>query len=123
VSAARIVTAVLLGFASIGAIVTAADASVVGRVAGVFAATLLVLVAVGVARGRLWAYGSALLLGLCWFWAAFALWLAGSLRSPEAIGWLAWSVVVVVGSVRSRAADVGPRRSPDTAGKGVHPQG
>jgi hypothetical protein len=106
----RWIVGILLGGASAGAVASAADANDVGRVAGVFAAAFLVLVAVNVLREQVWAYGCAFLLGICWFWAVVALAVAGSLRSGEVIGWLAWSVIVVVGSVRSR-----------DAGEGLHP--
>ena len=100
----RLVIPVLLGLAGIGAIVVSADASTVGRTGGVLAALALGVVGAGVARGRLWAYGAAFLLGLFWLWATLALRIQGVMSGPEVLGWLAWSVVVMAGSVRARSA-------------------
>jgi hypothetical protein len=66
-------------------------------------------------RKQPWAVGSAFLLGICWFWAAFALRAQGSFGAGELVAWLAWSIVVIVASVRSRPArtSIAPPGGPD----------
>jgi hypothetical protein len=63
---------------------------------------LLLLVAVAVLRKQDWAWGVAFLLGLCWFWAAIALRVQGVLAPAEIFLWLAWSVTVMIATVRGR---------------------
>jgi hypothetical protein len=100
----RVVSAALLVVAAIGAIVQSANASDVGRLAAGFAALVMAGVAYGVLRRQSWAFGSVFLLGICWFWAAVALTAQGSFSAAELFVWLAWSIVMVVASVRMRAA-------------------
>jgi hypothetical protein len=100
----RLLIPILLGVAGIGAIVVSADASTVGRAGGVLAAVALGGVGVGVVRGQSWAHGAAFFLGLFWLWATLALRIQGVMSGPEVLGWLAWSVVVMAGSVRARSA-------------------
>lgn len=100
----RVCVSVLLGVAGVGAIAVSADSSAVGRVAGLLAALSLGVVSAGVLRGRNWAYGAAFLLGLFWLWATLALRIQGVMTGPEVVAWLAWSVVVMAGSVRARSA-------------------
>lgn len=100
----RVLVPVLLGVASIGAIVVSADSSAVGRTGGFLAALALGVVGAGVARGRPWAHGAAFFLGLFWLWATLALRIQGVMTGPEVVGWLAWSLVVMAGSVRARSA-------------------
>ncbi|MGH2758211.1 MAG: hypothetical protein ACRDKJ_01470 [Actinomycetota bacterium] len=99
----RLLVAALLGAAAIGAVFRSANASTVGQVGGWLAAAALAAVAVGVARERRWAYGSAFFLGLFWLWAAVALRIQGVMGAPEIFAWLIWSVAVIVGSVRVRS--------------------
>lgn len=100
----RLLVPVLLGGAGIGAIVVSADASAVGRTGGFLAAAALVVVSAGVARAKPWAHGAAFFLGLFWLWATLALRIQGVMTGPEVLGWLAWSVVVMAGSVKARSA-------------------
>lgn len=93
--------ALLLG-AVLAAIVRSANASAVGRIGGLLAAASLALVGVGVARGQKWALGASFFLGLFWLWAALALGVQGVIDAPEIFMWVAWSVVVMIGSVRLR---------------------
>jgi hypothetical protein len=101
----RTATAVLLCGAAVGAVARGANASFVGRLAGVLAAAALVAVAVGVIRERDWGWGAAFFLGICWMWATIALRVQGVLQPGEVAMWLAWSVIVIVASVRGRAPD------------------
>lgn len=103
-SASRVVVAVLLGAAAVGALVISADASSVGRFGGIVAAAILALVGAGVARSRRWAMGAAFFLGVCWLWATLALRLQGVMAGIDVAVWLTWSVAVMVGSVRARSA-------------------
>lgn len=100
----RIVVPALLGAAAIGAIVQSADASTVGRVGGVVAAIALATVGVGVGVGRRWALGAAFFLGIFWLWAALALRIQGVMTGVEVVVWLAWSVIVIAGTLKARAA-------------------
>jgi hypothetical protein len=111
----RGLTSVLLAGAAAGAVAQSANASIVGRVAGVGAALFMALVALGVWRRQAWAVGLAFLLGICWFWAAFALRAQGSFGAGELVAWLAWSIVVIVASVRSRPVrtPIAPLGGPD----------
>jgi hypothetical protein len=104
VSTWRALVPLCLGGAAIGALIESANASPVGRMGGLFAAVALTAVGVGVFRQRPWAYGAAFLLGLCWLWATLALRLQGHMGTAEVVTWLAWALVVMVGSVRARAA-------------------
>jgi hypothetical protein len=99
----RTIVPVLFAAAAVGALVRSADASFVGRSGGVVAALALGAVAVGVFRGRRWALGAAFFLGLFWAWAAVSLRVQGVMSTPEIVVWLAWSAVVMAGSVRARA--------------------
>jgi len=98
----RTATAVLLCGAAVGAVGRGANASFVGRLAGVLAAGALVAVAIAVMRERDWGWGAAFLIGICWSWATIALRVQGVLQPGEVAMWLAWSVTVVVASVRGR---------------------
>lgn len=98
----RALVPALLGVAAAGAVLRSANSSSVGRAAGVLAAAAIGLVAVGVWRERRWAYGAAFFLGLFWLWAVVALGVQGVIAAPEILGWVAWSVAVLVGAVRSR---------------------
>ena len=100
----RPLIAVLLGVAAIGTLVRVANASALGRVTGVGAIVALIVVALGVLREEDWAFGAAFFLGLCWFWAAIALRVQGVLAPAEIFLWLAWSVAVMIATVRGRAA-------------------
>ena len=94
----------LLAVAAVATLVRIANASALGRVAGLFAVAALVVVALAVLREQAWAFGAAFFLGLCWFWAAIALRVQGVLTAGEIFLWLAWSVTVMVATVRGRAA-------------------
>jgi hypothetical protein len=98
----RIVVALLMIAASFGTIIRASDASLLGRVGGVFAAAAMLGVGIAVVRRQQWAFGVAFLLGLCWFWAVLALRIQGVLPPAEVAMWLAWSVIVIVGTIRGR---------------------
>jgi hypothetical protein len=100
----HVLTSVLLAAAAAGSVLQSADASSVGRVAGVLAALVLALVAYGVWRRQRWAVGGAFLLGICWLWATLALKTQGYLSAGELVVWLAWSLIVIVASVRTRTA-------------------
>lgn len=99
----RIVAALLLAGAAVGAVAISASASAFGRVGGVFAAAVLVVVAVGVVRAWRWAYGIAFLLGLFWLWAVVALAIQGQMSPVQMIVWIAWSVTIMAAAVRARA--------------------
>ena len=101
----RLLTAVLLAVAAAATIVRIANASAVGRVAGVLAAFALGAVSFAVYRDRDWAFGAAFFLGLCWFWASIALRVQGVLGAGEVALWLAWSVTVMIATVRGRTDD------------------
>ena len=96
------VTALLLGVAAVGAVAQSANASDLGRLGAGLAALVMLGVAYGVLRRQTWAFGSAFLLGICWLWAAVALSLQGSFSALEMVVWLAWSIVLIVTSVRLR---------------------
>jgi hypothetical protein len=98
----RTATAVLLTAAAIAAVLRGANASFVGRAAGVLAAGALLAVAISVMREQAWAWGATFLLGICWSWAAIALRVQDVLGPGEMLMWLAWSIVVIVASVRGR---------------------
>lgn len=98
----RVATGILLFVAAFGSIASVADASFLGRIAGVFASFALVMIGVNVIRQQNWAYGAAFFMGICWFWAAIALRVQNALSPAEVAFWLVWSVVVMVSSVRSR---------------------
>lgn len=98
----RLLVAVLLAVAAVGAIARSINGSDVARVAGVFAALALGTIAVGVIRERMWAFGAAFFIGLFWLWAIIALRVQGVLEAPEIVLWIAWSIVVMVVSVRTR---------------------
>jgi hypothetical protein len=119
----RAATALLLAGAALGAVVRGANASIVGRVAGVFAALVLVVVGVSAWRGQRWASGAAFLLAVCWGWATLALVLQGVIGGAEAVIWLVWSGVVIAASVVGRdARGPGPRFPPmrTTVGEDEH---
>lgn len=99
----RTLTAVLLVAAAIAALMRGADASFLGRFAVVVAAAALLAVALAVLREQDWAWGAAFLVGVCWFWAAVALRVQAVLQPREVVVWLAWSVAVIVASVRGRS--------------------
>jgi hypothetical protein len=102
VTAVRITAALLLGAAAVGAVAISASASPFGRLGGVFAAAVLVVVGVGFVRVWRWAYGVAFLLGLFWLWAVIALGLQGQMSLGSMIVWIAWSVVIMTAAVRAR---------------------
>ncbi len=103
-SPSRVVVALLLTAAAIGSVFRSANASSFGRFGGGVAAAALLAVAIGVARERRWADGSAFFLGLFWLWAAVALRIQGVIGAPEIFVWLAWSIAVITGSIRVRSA-------------------
>jgi hypothetical protein len=47
---------------------------------------------------------SIVFLGLFWLWAVVAVSLQGVIAAPGLGVWLAWSLVVMIGSVRGRTA-------------------
>jgi hypothetical protein len=98
------VTAALLTVAAVGAVAQSANASNLGRLGAGLAAILMLGVAYGVMRRQTWAFGSAFLLGICWLWAVVALTVQGSFSALQFVVWLAWSIVIIVASVRLRAA-------------------
>ncbi len=102
-AAVRATTAALLTVAAVGAIRVSANASPLGRLGGVLAAAVLVVVAVGFVRVWPWSYGIAFLLGLFWLWAVVALAVQGQMSLLPAIVWIAWSVVIMTAAVRARA--------------------
>jgi hypothetical protein len=111
--------AVLLAAAAVGAVARASDASIVGRVGGVFAALVLVVIAAGVVRGGRWAYGAAFLIAVCWFWAVLALRVQAVVSWAEATIWLSWAVALGVASVIGREPEPpGPRFPPMTTSVG-----
>ncbi len=99
----RLLMVMLLLVAAAGAVVQSANASDLGRLGAAIAALLMCGVAYGVFRREAWAFGSAFLLGICWLWAVIALTVQGSFGALQLVVWLAWSIVVIVGSVRLRA--------------------
>ena len=99
----RVTAAALLAGAAVGAVRVSANASPFGRLGGVLAAAVLVVVAVGFVRAWRWAYGIAFLLGLFWLWAAVALAVQAEMSLLQAIVWIAWSVVIMTAAVRARA--------------------
>jgi hypothetical protein len=99
----RTALATLLTAAAVGAFLRGASQGFLGRFAGVIAAGLLLAVALAVLREQDWAWGAAFFLGICWFWAAVALRVQDVLRPREVVMWLAWSVLVIVASVRGRS--------------------
>ena len=98
----RVMTGALLVVAAFGSVVRVANGSFIGRTAGVFAALILVLVAVNVIRQQDWAYGAAFFLGICWFWAAVALRVQNALGPGDVAFWLVWSVATMISSIRCR---------------------
>jgi hypothetical protein len=108
----RAAIAVLLGAAALGAIVRSANAGIVGRVGGVSAALVLVLLAIFGWRGEAWAMGSAFIVALCWACAALGLFVQGSIGFGEVVLWLTWSAVVAAASVWGRDVRSGPRFPP-----------
>jgi hypothetical protein len=98
----RWLVASLLGVAAVGALARSINGSDVARVAGILAALALGAIAYGVIKERLWAYGSAFFIGLCWLWATIALRVQGVLGGVEIALWIAWSVIVMAMSVRMR---------------------
>jgi hypothetical protein len=98
----RATAAALLVAAAIGAVRVSANASPFGRLGGVLAAAVLVLVAVGFVRRWSWSFGIAFILGLFWLWAAVALAIQGQMSALAAIVWIAWSVVIMTAAVRAR---------------------
>ena len=101
--AVRASAAALLAAAAVGAVRISASASPLGRVGGVMAATMLVVVAVGFVRAWRWAYGIAFVLGLFWLWASVALAVQAQMSVLQAIVWIAWSVVIMTAAVRAHA--------------------
>jgi hypothetical protein len=99
----RTLTAVLLVGAAAAAFMRGASAGFLGRFAGVLAAGALLAVALAVMREQKWAWGASFFLGICWLWAAVALRVQGVLRPKEVAMWLAWSVAIIVASVRGRS--------------------
>jgi hypothetical protein len=93
---------VLFAAAAVGALFRSAGSGLVGRTGGIVAAVALAGVGFGVYRGRKWALGSAFFLGLFWAWAAIALGVQDVMSPAEVVVWLAWSAVVMTGSVRVR---------------------
>ncbi|MEX2538243.1 MAG: hypothetical protein WD646_06295 [Actinomycetota bacterium] len=98
----RLLVAFLMVVAAVGAIARSINGSDVARVAGVLAALALGTIAVGVIRERMWALGAAFFIGLCWLWAIIALRVQGVLGAPEIALWIAWSILVMVMTVRMR---------------------
>ncbi len=98
----RLSVAILLAVAAVGALARSVNGSDVARVAGTLAALSLGMIGFGVLKDRAWAYGSAFFIGLCWLWATIALRVQGVLGGVEIVLWTAWSVVVMVLSVRMR---------------------
>ena len=98
----RLILAALMIVAAFAAIVRVSDSGALGRVAGVIAAVMIFGIGVAVYRRQVWAFGLAFLLGLCWFWAVLALRIQGRLAPMEIAMWLAWSVIVMVGTIRGR---------------------
>ena len=98
----RILAALLLGAAAVGAVAESASASPLGRFGGVFAAAVLVVVAIGFVRVWRWACGVAFLLGLFWLWAVVGLLIQGQLSLVRTIVWIAWSLVIMAAAVRGR---------------------
>ena len=101
-TAVRYTAALLLAAAAVGAVAISASTSLVGRFGGVFAAVILVVVAVGFVREWRIAYGVAFLLGLFWLWAVIGLAIQGQLSVVRVIVWIAWSIVIMAAAVRAR---------------------
>ena len=99
----RTLTALLLTFAAVAAFLRGASAGFLGRLAGVMAAAAMLAVALAVIREQDWAWGAAFLLGICWAWATVALRVQGVLQPGDVVLWLAWSVSIIVASVRGRS--------------------
>lgn len=94
--------AVLLGIAAAAAVVQALRATTLTRLLSMAAAIALGAVGAGCVRARGWAVGSAFFLGLFWLWAAVALGVQGRLGGLDVAGWMAWAIIVMVLSVRTR---------------------
>lgn len=88
--------------AAVAAVLRSAGTSTLGRFGGVAAAALLVILGIGIIRDQMWALGAGFLLGLVWFWAVLALSIQSVIGLGDAILWLAWSVIVMVMTVRMR---------------------
>lgn len=97
-----IVLSVLLGIAGAAAVIQALRATALTRLLSMAAAIILGAVGLGCVRGRGWALGSAFFLGLFWLWAVMALGVQGRLGGLTLGGWLGWSIIVLVVSVRAR---------------------
>ena len=109
----RSVMGVLLAAAAFGAVVRSADASLVGRMGGVFAALVLIVIAVSAWRGQRWASGASFLVAVCWVWATISLLVQSVIGGAEAAIWLTWSGVVISASIVGRAErEPGPRFPP-----------
>lgn len=92
----------LLGIAATAAVVQALRATALTRMLSMAAAIILGAVGAACLRARGWAVGSAFFLGLFWLWAAAALGVQGRLGGLGVAGWMAWSIIVMVLSVRVR---------------------
>lgn len=101
---ARIVVGVLLALAAGAALAQSFDSGTLGRLGALAAAAVMGVVGVGVLRHRAWAEGAAFFLGLFWLWATLALRIQGAMSAPEVYVWLPWSLAVIIGSLRARAA-------------------
>jgi hypothetical protein len=99
----RTVVAILLAGAAGAAFMRGASEGFLGRSAGVLAAAAMLAVAIAVLREQDWGWGAAFFLGICWLWAAVALRVQDVLQPGEFAMWLAWSVGVIVASVRGRS--------------------
>jgi hypothetical protein len=99
------VLAALLTAGAVAAFLRGASQGFLGRFAGVLGAGAILVVVLAVMRERDWAFGAAFLLGVCWLWAVVALRVQDVIAPGGFAVWLAWSVGVIVLSVRGRSPD------------------
>ncbi len=98
----RNIVAVLLALAAVGALVRSIDGGFLARFASILAALSMTVVAIGAFRERTWALGAAFFIALFWFWAVLALRVQSVIGAAEFVVWIAWSIVVMVATVRAR---------------------
>lgn len=101
----RRLLALLMTLGAVAAFMRGASQGFLGRFAGVVGAFALLAVALAVVRERDWGFGAAFLLGICWLWATVALRVQDVIQPGGFAMWLAWSVAVIVLSVRGRARE------------------
>jgi hypothetical protein len=96
------VAAVLLALAAVAAFVRSVDEGFIARFASLLAAMSMAWIAFGIYRSRSWALGAGFFIAIFWFWATLALRVQSSIGAVEFMGWIAWSIAVMVATVRAR---------------------